>query len=170
MLCTFVCVQIGRTIHCRILRVNLEKFSVDLTCRSSDLADRDNRFRFVQPCLLMCVHVRMCVRVRVSVCVRVFLRFSICVHVFNSLSLFYGLVLLGMYRACITHFVPKLNFKCHPYLMLIISMLLKRFQFVAFHFIISLPRDTYYDHGQEEHDSRADRSTKQKPKNRKLKL
>ena len=42
-LCTLT--QIGMTIHCRILRVNLDKFSVDLTCRSSDLADREGKFR-----------------------------------------------------------------------------------------------------------------------------
>ena len=35
------------TIHCRILRVNLEKFSVDLTCKSSDLLDKEGRFRYV---------------------------------------------------------------------------------------------------------------------------
>ena len=68
MLCIFVCVQIGRTIHCRILRVNLEKFSVDLTCRSSDLADRDNRFRFVQPCVLMCDCLCACVFPLIRVC------------------------------------------------------------------------------------------------------
>ena len=34
------------TIHCRILTVNLDKFSVDLTCRSSDLADKQGRFRW----------------------------------------------------------------------------------------------------------------------------
>lgn len=37
-------VHIGMTIHCRILRVNLDKFSVDLTCRSSDLTDREGKF------------------------------------------------------------------------------------------------------------------------------
>jgi len=37
-------VHVGMTIHCRILRVNLDKFSVDLTCRSSDLADREGKF------------------------------------------------------------------------------------------------------------------------------
>ena len=34
------------TIHCRIIKVNLEKFSVDLTCRSSDLADQGGKFRY----------------------------------------------------------------------------------------------------------------------------
>ena len=33
------------TIQCRILSVNIEKFSVDLTCRSSDLHDKQGRFR-----------------------------------------------------------------------------------------------------------------------------
>ena len=37
-------IEIGMTIHCRILKVNLEKFSVDLTSRSSDLADREKKF------------------------------------------------------------------------------------------------------------------------------
>ena len=39
------------TIHCRILRVNLDKFSVDLTCKSSDLADEEGKFRSVVGCL-----------------------------------------------------------------------------------------------------------------------
>ena len=47
--------------------------------------------------------------------------------------------------------------------MLYSCKLIKLFVF----YIFSLPRDTYYDHTQEEHDGRADRSTKQKPKNRK---
>ena len=33
-------------ILCRILRVNLDRFSVDLTCRSSDLTDKDGKFRY----------------------------------------------------------------------------------------------------------------------------
>jgi hypothetical protein len=43
----YMYMQIGMTIHCRILRVNLEKFSVDLTCKSSDLLDKEGRFRYV---------------------------------------------------------------------------------------------------------------------------
>ena len=35
------------TIHCRILSVNIEKFSVDLSSRSSDLVDEQGRFRYV---------------------------------------------------------------------------------------------------------------------------
>ena len=38
------------TIHCRVLAVNIEKFSVDLTCRSSDLADKSEKFRWVLRC------------------------------------------------------------------------------------------------------------------------
>ncbi|XP_019848744.1 PREDICTED: transcription elongation factor SPT6-like [Amphimedon queenslandica] len=37
-------VKPGMTIHCRILSVNIEKFSVDLTCRSSDLIDKAGKF------------------------------------------------------------------------------------------------------------------------------
>lgn len=37
-------VKVGMTLQCRILRVNLDKFSVDLTCRSSDLVDKDGKF------------------------------------------------------------------------------------------------------------------------------
>jgi hypothetical protein len=47
LLCVYMYMQIGMTIHCRILRVNLEKFSVDLTCKSSDLLDKEGRFRYV---------------------------------------------------------------------------------------------------------------------------
>ena len=39
------CAQIGMTIHARVLTVNVEKFSVDLTSRSSDLKDSEGRFR-----------------------------------------------------------------------------------------------------------------------------
>ena len=38
--------KVGMTIYCRILSVNIEKFSVDLSSRSSDLLDRQGRFRF----------------------------------------------------------------------------------------------------------------------------
>ena len=46
--------QIGMTIHARILTVNVEKFSVDLTSRSSDLKDTEGKFRsdFFLPQLL----------------------------------------------------------------------------------------------------------------------
>jgi transcription elongation factor SPT6 len=37
-------VQVGMTIHCRIVKVNLDKFSVDLTSRSSDLADKEKKY------------------------------------------------------------------------------------------------------------------------------
>lgn len=32
-------IQIGMTIHCRVMKVNSEKFSMELTCRTSDLND-----------------------------------------------------------------------------------------------------------------------------------
>jgi len=38
-------VQIGQAIHARILRINIEKFFVNLTCRSSDLLDLNNEFK-----------------------------------------------------------------------------------------------------------------------------
>jgi transcription elongation factor SPT6 len=37
-------VKEGMSVHCRILRLNMEKFQVDLTSRSQDLADRDGKF------------------------------------------------------------------------------------------------------------------------------
>lgn len=37
------------TIYARVKSVNIEKFSVDMTCRSSDLADKEGRFGSV-PC------------------------------------------------------------------------------------------------------------------------
>ncbi|KAI6657054.1 Transcription elongation factor SPT6 [Oopsacas minuta] len=37
-------VQIGMTITCRILSVNYQKFSLELSCKSSDLQDVENRF------------------------------------------------------------------------------------------------------------------------------
>lgn len=38
-------VHIGMAVHARILRINVEKFFVNLTCRSSDLLDVNNEFR-----------------------------------------------------------------------------------------------------------------------------
>ena len=38
-------VQIGMAIHARILRINVEKFFVNLTCRTSDLLDTNNEFK-----------------------------------------------------------------------------------------------------------------------------
>ena len=37
-------VQVGMTIHARILRINIEKFHVNLTSRSSDLTDKNHQF------------------------------------------------------------------------------------------------------------------------------
>uniref|UniRef100_A0A4D5R9G5 Transcription elongation factor SPT6 n=1 Tax=Scolopendra viridis TaxID=118503 RepID=A0A4D5R9G5_SCOVI len=38
-------VKIGMTLHCRIMKIDIERFQVDLTCRSSDLADKNNEWR-----------------------------------------------------------------------------------------------------------------------------
>ena len=38
--------QPGMTVHCRVLSVNAEKFSVDLSCRSSDLIDKQGKFGY----------------------------------------------------------------------------------------------------------------------------
>ncbi|XP_078278695.1 transcription elongation factor SPT6 [Rhinoraja longicauda] len=38
-------VKIGMTVHCRIMKIDIEKFSVDLTCRTSDLMDKNNEWK-----------------------------------------------------------------------------------------------------------------------------
>lgn len=38
-------VHVGMTVHCRIININIEKFSVDLTCRTSDLLDLNHQWR-----------------------------------------------------------------------------------------------------------------------------
>ncbi|XP_023242655.1 transcription elongation factor SPT6-like [Centruroides sculpturatus] len=38
-------VKIGMTLHCRITKIDIERFAVDVTCRSSDLADKNNEWR-----------------------------------------------------------------------------------------------------------------------------
>ncbi|XP_055514099.1 transcription elongation factor SPT6 isoform X2 [Leucoraja erinacea] len=38
-------VKIGMTVHCRMMKIDIEKFSVDLTCRSSDLMDKNNEWK-----------------------------------------------------------------------------------------------------------------------------
>lgn len=38
-------VVIGQTIHARVTKIDTEKFSCDLTCRSSDLIDKDGRYK-----------------------------------------------------------------------------------------------------------------------------
>nr|CAI9709538.1 unnamed protein product [Rangifer tarandus platyrhynchus] len=35
----------GMTVHCRIMKIDIEKFSADLTCRTSDLMDRNNEWK-----------------------------------------------------------------------------------------------------------------------------
>ncbi|KFM65277.1 Transcription elongation factor SPT6, partial [Stegodyphus mimosarum] len=38
-------VKIGLTLHARITKIDIERFAVDLTCRSSDLSDKNNEWR-----------------------------------------------------------------------------------------------------------------------------
>lgn len=42
---SFVLLQVGMTVHCRIMKIDIEKFSVDLTCRTSDLMDKANEWK-----------------------------------------------------------------------------------------------------------------------------
>ena len=37
-------VRSGMTVWCRIMKIDLDRFQVDLTCRSSDLADRESKY------------------------------------------------------------------------------------------------------------------------------
>ncbi|XP_031559934.1 transcription elongation factor SPT6-like [Actinia tenebrosa] len=37
-------VKVGMTLHCRVTRINMERFQLDLTCRTSDLSDKDSKF------------------------------------------------------------------------------------------------------------------------------
>ncbi|XP_038670173.1 transcription elongation factor SPT6 [Scyliorhinus canicula] len=41
-------VKIGMTVHCRIMKIDIEKFSVDLTCRTSDLMDKNNEWKLTK--------------------------------------------------------------------------------------------------------------------------
>uniref|UniRef100_U3I284 Transcription elongation factor SPT6 n=1 Tax=Anas platyrhynchos platyrhynchos TaxID=8840 RepID=U3I284_ANAPP len=36
---------VGMTVHCRIMKIDIEKFSADLTCRTSDLVDKNNEWK-----------------------------------------------------------------------------------------------------------------------------
>ncbi|XP_010894715.3 transcription elongation factor SPT6 [Esox lucius] len=38
-------VKVGMTVHCRIMKIDIEKLSVDLTCRTSDLSDKNNEWK-----------------------------------------------------------------------------------------------------------------------------
>ena len=41
-----VILQVGMTLHCRVTRINMERLQLDLTCRSSDLLDKEGKYRF----------------------------------------------------------------------------------------------------------------------------
>lgn len=38
-------VKIGQTLHCRITKIDIDRFQVELTCRSSDLQDKDGNWK-----------------------------------------------------------------------------------------------------------------------------
>ncbi|XP_014787232.1 transcription elongation factor SPT6 [Octopus bimaculoides] len=38
-------VKIGQTLHCRITKIDIDRFQVELTCRSSDLRDKENNWK-----------------------------------------------------------------------------------------------------------------------------
>ena len=40
--------QVGMTLHCRVTRINMERLQLDLTCRSSDLADKEGKYRYLE--------------------------------------------------------------------------------------------------------------------------
>ena len=37
--------KVGMTLHARILKIDIERFQVDLTCKTSDLLDKEDRLR-----------------------------------------------------------------------------------------------------------------------------
>lgn len=39
-------VKFGMTLHARILKIDIERFQVDLTCKTSDLVDKDDKLRY----------------------------------------------------------------------------------------------------------------------------
>ena len=42
------------TLHCRVTRINMERLQLDLTCRSSDLADKEGKYRYIATNYLNC--------------------------------------------------------------------------------------------------------------------
>ena len=55
------------TIHCRISKIDIDRFQVDLTCKSSDLMDKDNQWRYVcimKPVKSKLLGTNFCVRNR----------------------------------------------------------------------------------------------------------
>ena len=41
-----IILQVGMNLHCRVTRINMERLQLDLTCRSSDLLDKEGKYRF----------------------------------------------------------------------------------------------------------------------------
>lgn len=46
-------VKIGMTLHARILKIDIDRFQVDLTCKTSDLVDKEDKLRYCVCCLLL---------------------------------------------------------------------------------------------------------------------
>lgn len=40
-------VGVGQLIHCRIMKIDVERFSVDCTSKSSDLLDKNHEWRYL---------------------------------------------------------------------------------------------------------------------------
>ncbi len=78
MLQMYRVLQVGMMLHCRIMRMNVEKFQVDLTSRTSDLADAGYKWRWVV--ILLQVLAGFATRTKVSA-VEVVLgrRYCVCV-------------------------------------------------------------------------------------------
>ena len=50
-------VRVGMTLHARILKIDIEHFRVDLTSRTSDLLDTEDRLRYIPCVCLLIFHV-----------------------------------------------------------------------------------------------------------------
>jgi len=40
-------VKVGMTLHCRVTKIDIERFQVELTSKTSDLVDEDNKWKCV---------------------------------------------------------------------------------------------------------------------------
>jgi len=43
------------TLHCRITKIDIERFQVELTSKTSDLVDADNKWKYV---FILVTHIR----------------------------------------------------------------------------------------------------------------
>ena len=53
-----VSLQRGMLLHCRITKIEIERFQVELSSKTSDLMDKDNKFRYLN----MHTGSRLCTR------------------------------------------------------------------------------------------------------------